>query len=119
MTVQTGKTFPLRSTRQSRRLSEYRRCSISGMGSKCFCPTYSSIYIGSGGLADFINSLQFTPGAKLNVVAHSHGGNVVKVASYFISHPITNLVNLGTPQNWDLPGMNWLSVNNYSPGIFV
>ena len=46
-------------------------------------------------------------------MAHSHGGNVVKVASRLISHTIDNLVNLGTPQNFDLPAINRLAVKNY------
>ncbi|HZQ52831.1 MAG TPA: hypothetical protein VFB14_11580 [Bryobacteraceae bacterium] len=49
----------------------------------------------------------------LSIVAHSHGGNVVKIASYSISHRIDYLVNLGTPQNWDLPEINLAAVGNY------
>lgn len=64
---------------------------------------YSDIFDGGVSLADFINSYNFQPGEPLNIVAHSHGGNVVKIASWLISHDITNLVDLGTPQNWDLP----------------
>jgi hypothetical protein len=63
-------------------------------GINVFFPAYSSIYAGGFGLADFINSHQLNPGDKLNVIAHSHGGNVVKIASYFVTHPINNLIKL-------------------------
>ena len=50
-------------------------------------------------------------------MAHSHGGNVVKVASQSIKHIIDNLVNLGTPQNVDLSllgySTNTSAVKNY------
>lgn len=68
-----------------------------------FWPTYSGIYNGGYALASYINGLQLSPQDNLDVVAHSHGGNVVKIASYFISHPIRHLINLGTPINYDLP----------------
>ncbi|RMG86222.1 MAG: hypothetical protein D6712_07980 [Chloroflexi bacterium] len=42
------------------------------------------------------------PGEKLNIVAHSHGGNVVKMATLFASDiDLTNFVELGTPQRPD------------------
>jgi hypothetical protein len=54
-------------------------------------------------LAAFINSPDITgrlmAGEKLNIVAHSHGGNVVKeYTSLSSAVKIDNLVNLGTPQ---------------------
>ena len=49
-------------------------------------------------------------------MAHSHGGDVVKIASWYINHSITNLANLGTPQNWDLPDINRAAVKNYCNG---
>jgi RHS repeat-associated protein len=49
-------------------------------------------------LQALIANHKFAPGEKLNVVAHSHGGNVVAEASQSgISHKIDNLVTLGTP----------------------
>lgn len=71
--------------------------------SAIFPPFYSGIYDGGYALAGFINSLQLSAQDNLDVVAHSHGGNVVKIASYFIAHPIRHLINLGTPINYDLP----------------
>jgi hypothetical protein len=77
-------------------------------------PAYSSIYDAGFGLANFINSHSFAPGEGLNIVAHSHGGNVVKIATTLgLSHAINNLVNLGTPQNFDLPSINTSQVVNY------
>jgi len=76
-------------------------------------PFYLDIYNGVQGLIDAINAHSFAPGETLNIVAHSHGGNVVKMATYNINHAITNVVNLGTPQNWDLPGIAWPKVGNY------
>src|SRR5262249_13201745 len=79
-----------------------------------FPPLYISIYGGAPGLVDLINSHYFAPGENLNIVAHSHGGNVVKIATFLgLSHPINNLVNLGTPQNFDLPPINTSQVINY------
>jgi hypothetical protein len=44
------------------------------------------------------------PPGDLNVVTHSHGGNVAILATYYMSRPLRTLVNLGTPINWDLYG---------------
>jgi len=49
-------------------------------------------------LNDIIAAHKFTPGEKLNIVAHSHGGNVVAEATQKgISHKIDTLVTMGTP----------------------
>ena len=49
-------------------------------------------------LEGIINNHEFAPGEKLNIVAHSHGGNVVAEATQEgISHRIDTLVTLGTP----------------------
>lgn len=83
-------------------------------GNDVFFPAYSSIYDAGFALANFINSHSFSEGEGLNIVAHSHGGNVVKIATTLgLSHPINNLVNLGTPQNFDLPFINTSAVINY------
>lgn len=76
-------------------------------------PLYSDIYNGGASLANFINSLNIPANQPLSIVAHSHGGNVVKIASYSISHQINYLVTLGTPQNWDLPEINLAAVGSY------
>ena len=82
-------------------------------GTNIYPPFYIDIVSGADGLVNLINSHSFAPGESLNIVAHSHGGNVVKLATYGINHAISNLVNLGTPQNWDLPGIAWADVGNY------
>jgi RHS repeat-associated protein len=48
-------------------------------------------------LAEFINNYAFAPGETLNIVAHSHGGNVAFEASWLLNRPIDNLITLGTP----------------------
>ena len=67
-----------------------------------FLEGYYGILAGGLKLANFLNKYPFKEGEKLNIVAHSHGGNIVKVASLLINHEIDNLVTLGTPQNSDL-----------------
>ena len=53
-------------------------------------------------LMDLIASHKFAPGEKLNIVAHSHGGNVVASATNKgLSHKIDTLVTLGTPIRTD------------------
>jgi RHS repeat-associated protein len=53
-------------------------------------------------LADFINHhMKHHPGEKLNIVAHSHGGNVAFEASHKLKHKIDTLVTLGTPIRGD------------------
>ena len=50
-------------------------------------------------LADLINAIRLTnPNEQINVIAHSHGGNVVKFATQ-LGASIDNVINLGTPQN--------------------
>ena len=40
----------------------------------------------------------FAPGEKLNIIAHSHGGNVALAASHLgLSHPIDTLITLNKP----------------------
>src|SRR5919197_2175921 len=70
-----------------------------------YAPFYSGISNGAFAFANFINALGVPPWDHLNVVAHSHGGNVVLWGSWFLSRPMTHVINLGTPVNWDLPGL--------------
>jgi hypothetical protein len=68
-------------------------------------------------LNEIIKNHTFKPGERLNIVAHSHGGNVVFEASRTTSHKIDNVVTLGTPIRSDYqPNMqNILNlVNVYS-----
>lgn len=48
-------------------------------------------------LADMINNYQFADGELLNIIGHSHGGNVGILASALIDRQVDNLVTLGTP----------------------
>ncbi len=68
-------------------------------------------------LAGLINDYSFAQGEKLNIVAHSHGGNVVMEATSMLHHTIDNLVTLGTPVRPDYqPNMSIIAnhVNAYS-----
>ncbi|MGE5275411.1 MAG: RHS repeat domain-containing protein [Acidobacteriota bacterium] len=49
-------------------------------------------------LAAFIRSYKFAPGEKLNIIGHSHGGNVAIAAiNLGLGRAVDNLVTLGTP----------------------
>jgi len=65
-------------------------------------------------LANFINNYKFQPGEQLNIVAHSHGGNVALLAAGLgLNHPINNLVTLGTPFGYATKSSgvkNWYNV---------
>ena len=50
-------------------------------------------------LREMIAAHRFAPDAKLNVIAHSHGGNVALAASHLgLTHEIENLITLSKPQ---------------------
>lgn len=67
-------------------------------------PYYGGIYNGAIEFASFMRNLNATASDRVHVVAHSHGGNVIKWGTWAIpGQPISHLVNLGTPINWDLP----------------
>lgn len=52
----------------------------------------------AGALAQFIRHYKFAPGEQLNIVAHSHGGNMVLWAiNQGLGRRVDNLVTLGTP----------------------
>jgi RHS repeat-associated protein len=59
-------------------------------------------------IANGINNYSFAPGEPLNIVGHSHGGNVGILVSQMITHPISNLVTLATPVQ-----------NNYQPNYSI
>jgi hypothetical protein len=49
-------------------------------------------------LRSFINHYHFAPGEQLNIVGHSHGGNVeIAAINMGLKHRVDNLVTLGTP----------------------
>lgn len=77
---------------------------------------------GANQLNDLIKQHKFAPGEKLNIVAHSHGGNVAFEASHSASHKIDNLVTLGTPiRGDDQPDMKNIGtlINVWSPNDAV
>jgi hypothetical protein len=50
------------------------------------------------GLQNFINNYHFAPGETLNIITHSHGGNVaLQAAALGLNHPIDTLITLGAP----------------------
>jgi len=69
------------------------------------------------GIVNSIKNYQFAEGEKLNIVGHSHGGNIGILVSQMIDRKIDNLVTLGTPvrsdyqPNYDMIGRH---VNVYS-----
>jgi hypothetical protein len=67
-----------------------------------FASGYSGIYAAASALVSYINGYNFAPGEPLNIIAHSHGGNVVKIASWLMKPTINNFIALGTPNNFDL-----------------
>jgi pimeloyl-ACP methyl ester carboxylesterase len=62
-------------------------------------PLYTGIYSGGFDLATFLNGVG---GDNLNVISHSHGGNVTLIAMWYLTRPVRHLINLGTPINWEL-----------------
>jgi RHS repeat-associated protein len=61
-------------------------------------------------LRQFIATYPFRPGEALNIVAHSHGGNVAKLFALSGTRKIDTLITLGTPHDFTiLPG----TVGNY------
>lgn len=62
-------------------------------------PHYGGILNGALEFANCINSL---PPGEVNVITHSHGGNVAILGSWLLNRPIAHLINLGTPVNWDM-----------------
>ena len=53
-------------------------------------------------LATFIRSYKFAPGEQLNIIAHSHGGNVaIQAINMGLGRAVDNLITLGTPARND------------------
>ena len=70
-------------------------------------------------LANFIKHYSFAPGEQLNIVAHSHGGNVAIAAiNMGLGRRVDNLVTLGTPSvpAYRMNGLggvrNWINLFN-------
>jgi hypothetical protein len=61
-------------------------------------PYYVGIINGGHDLANFINGL---PPGDINLISHSHGGNVVLMSQAWSSRPIRRYIQLAAPVNWD------------------
>jgi pimeloyl-ACP methyl ester carboxylesterase len=77
-----------------------------------YAPFYSGIFDGAVGLANFLDAYPLDPNDNLNIVTHSHGGNVALIALWLTSKSVRHLVNLGTPINWDFGGLR------FTPGTY-
>ncbi|PJE64160.1 MAG: hypothetical protein COU90_04795 [Candidatus Ryanbacteria bacterium CG10_big_fil_rev_8_21_14_0_10_43_42] len=73
-------------------------------------------------VVNLINNHDFAEGEQLNIVGHSHGGNIANLVSQMTERRIDTLVTLGTPTsgdyqpNYDRIGQH---VNAYSNKDFV
>ena len=61
-------------------------------------PGYTGFQPGAEALAAEVNSSPLE--GDLNLVAHSHGGNVLILATPLLNWPVKHLIELGTPVNW-------------------
>jgi hypothetical protein len=71
-------------------------------------PFYNGIQSGAFQLANFLHSL---PPGDVNLIAHSHGGNVVVLSQQWSTRPIRRYITMATPVNWDWYG--WRFALNY------
>jgi hypothetical protein len=72
-------------------------------------PYYSGIFNGAAQLSGVINAM---PAGSVNVITHSHGGNVALLATQFYTNrPLARLINLATPVNFDIRyyGAPWVN----------
>lgn len=65
------------------------------------------------GIAEYIRNYDFKPGEQLNLVGHSHGGNIIKeLSGRYIGRNIDNAILFGAPYRDDY-SMDMDSVDNY------
>jgi RHS repeat-associated protein len=65
-------------------------------------------------LANFVRHYSFAPGEPLNIVMHSHGGNVgIEAANLGLGRRVDNLVTLGTPARDDYVLANPANVGRF------
>lgn len=70
---------------------------------------YIGIFQGAQKFADLLAGL---PAVDVNIISHSHGGNVVLLSQYYRPFPpIRRLIQLATPVNWDFG--NWRLALDY------
>lgn len=55
----------------------------------------------AGQLFSLVNNHEFKANEKLNIVGHSHGGNIALLASHMLERPIDNLVTFALPVRSD------------------
>ena len=67
-------------------------------------PAYSGIVSGGFALANFLNSL---PAGPINLISHSHGGNVVLMSQQWSNRPIRRYIQLATPVNYDFGNLRY------------
>lgn len=58
-------------------------------------------YLGASNLKHDISDYSFAPGEELNIIGHSHGGNVGYILSQIIDRKIDTLITIGTPARND------------------
>ena len=61
-------------------------------------PNYNGIWYGGWQLANYLASL---PAGEVNIISHSHGGNVVLASQVWSGRQIRRYIQLATPVNWD------------------
>ncbi len=76
--------------------------------------TWGGFQFGPGAdlLAEFISNYSFAEGEKLNIVAHSWGGELAKMYTWMDGRQIDTLITLGTPQRSDI-NINMVGVGTY------
>lgn len=65
---------------------------------------YNGIWYGAYQLANYLASL---PAGEVNIVSHSHGGNVVLASQYWSGRQIRRYIQLATPVNFDFGGWRY------------
>lgn len=72
-------------------------------------PNYSGILYGGFQLANYLASL---PPGEVNIISHSHGGNVVLMSRYWGStRQVRRYIQLATPVNWDFGSWRYAGPN--------
>jgi hypothetical protein len=71
-------------------------------------PFYNGIVDGGFALANFLHNL---PPGDVNLISHSHGGNVVLMSQAWSTRAIRRYIQLATPVNWDFG--DWRYALNY------
>lgn len=73
---------------------------------------FERAFSGAAALAEAVNAHKFACGEKLNIVAHSQGGNAAKAFTEMGLRYADTLITMGTPQRYDFK-VAYGSVGNY------